>query len=574
MKIRSVSITNFRSIRTLTWHPGPGINVIVGPGDAGKTTLLDALALILTPNPSQAANELDYPNLDTSIPFSIEVVLGELSDELLAVCYPPPLHGWRGTDGTLLPRPSDGEDGVKSALVLRVSGNADLEMRHELVPPGAATRPLTVAQRNAIGLWNVMGGRGAQSQLRMSGGSLLERALGRDVMRAPAAAALRDARGGLEVPEEGRLRLASVETRLKEAGLDIGKLDLAITPSGGQTPVQLLNLIVLTDSGYVPLSSFGRGTQQMAMVALATAQASASPIAVLDELEMGLEPYRQRELIRSLRDTLATDGQAFITTHSSTVLSLLIEGEAWRMHFTPGSVELKSVAGQLHKTLGSDAEALLSRLPVICEGITEVGFAHSVLSHSNGRSIRPYDSVGIHLVDGHGHEPSLELINAFHGFGIPVAGFVDDEPFRSGTRQALALKEGVTLCILPGGPCTEAAVAAAVPLEHLDALVGLQGRDGQADTDARMQAITTVLGAQQVCDIPTAIAAHGETETRAAIGVAAHKGRWFKSRAAGAGLADFVYKVVPAADPLRIAMSAFASAVFRGAGSADDAVGE
>jgi putative ATP-dependent endonuclease of the OLD family len=95
---------------------------MVGPGDAGKTTLLDALALLLSPNPSQAASELDYPNLDTSIPFSIEVVLGDLSDEVLAACYPPPLHGWRETDGTLLPVPSDGEDGVESALVLRVFG--------------------------------------------------------------------------------------------------------------------------------------------------------------------------------------------------------------------------------------------------------------------------------------------------------------------------------------------------------------------------------------------------------------------------------------------------------------------
>jgi putative ATP-dependent endonuclease of OLD family len=72
MKIRSLTITNFRSVGGLTWVPGPGINVIVGPGDAGKTTVLDALALILSPNPSQAASELDYPNLDTSVPFVIE----------------------------------------------------------------------------------------------------------------------------------------------------------------------------------------------------------------------------------------------------------------------------------------------------------------------------------------------------------------------------------------------------------------------------------------------------------------------------------------------------------------------
>lgn len=562
MHIRRLRLKEFRSLSELVWHPSPGLNVLIGPGDAGKTTVLEAVALILSPNPSQAASELDYRNLDTGTSFTVEVVIGDLSDELLAACFPAPLSGWRAKDQTLLPGPSDGDDGVESVLVLQLTGTPDLELRHELVQPGAASRPLTVAQRNAIGLWNVTGGRGAQSQLRMSGGSLLERALGRDVMRAPAAAALRDARHGLQVPDEGKRRLTLVEDRLKAAGLTLGRLDLAITPGGGQTPVQLLNLIVVTETGYVPLSSFGHGTQQMAMVALATSQASTSPIAVLDEIEVGLEPYRHRELVRSLRETLTAHGQAFLTTHSGTVLSLLSEGEAWRMHASARSVEVRPLLGSLHKTLTKDPEALLSHLPVVCEGATEVGFADVLLRNATALGMPPYDSVGIRLVDGQGHELALDLTQAFSDLGIPVAVLVDEESFRSGTRAALASRPGVTLRTLPGGSCTEAVVAAALPTGALDLLIALPGRDGPADQDARMKAVTTQLGDQRVCDVASAISAHGERETREAIGVAAHRGKWFKSRAAGAELAELVFAQVPETEPLRVAMADFATSVF------------
>jgi hypothetical protein len=197
-----------------------------------------------------------------------------------------------------------------------------------------------------------------------------------------------------------------------------------------------------------------------------------------------------------------------------------------------------------------------------------------MLSHSDDGTVRPYDSLGIHLVDGRGHEPSLALIQAFHSLGVPIAGLVDDEPFLSGTRQEVATREGVNLCILPGGQCTEAAVSAAVPVEHLDALLGLAGRDGHADAEGRIKSITTRLGAQQVCDVRTAIESHGEQETRVAIGLCAHEHKWFKSRAAGAALAELVYQFVPADDPLRVAMASFSTSVFAQVTRPDDAVGK
>jgi len=41
--IRAIEIENFRSIKALSWLPREGINCIVGPGDGGKSTVLDAI---------------------------------------------------------------------------------------------------------------------------------------------------------------------------------------------------------------------------------------------------------------------------------------------------------------------------------------------------------------------------------------------------------------------------------------------------------------------------------------------------------------------------------------------------
>ncbi len=50
--IPRLTIENFRGLAKLVWHPTPGRNVILGGGDVGKTTILDAIALLLNPTNS------------------------------------------------------------------------------------------------------------------------------------------------------------------------------------------------------------------------------------------------------------------------------------------------------------------------------------------------------------------------------------------------------------------------------------------------------------------------------------------------------------------------------------------
>jgi len=42
-RVRKVEIQNFRAIKNFEWLPAAGINCLIGPGDSGKSSVLDAL---------------------------------------------------------------------------------------------------------------------------------------------------------------------------------------------------------------------------------------------------------------------------------------------------------------------------------------------------------------------------------------------------------------------------------------------------------------------------------------------------------------------------------------------------
>jgi len=81
-RIRHIFIENFRGIKNFEWFPLPGINCLVGPGDCGKSTVLDAIDCCLGARRSIPFNDADFFGMDVSKPIQILVTLGELDDSL------------------------------------------------------------------------------------------------------------------------------------------------------------------------------------------------------------------------------------------------------------------------------------------------------------------------------------------------------------------------------------------------------------------------------------------------------------------------------------------------------------
>ncbi|PUA19735.1 AAA family ATPase [Glaciimonas sp. PCH181] len=58
--IRRFSLTDFRGFENLTWLPAQGINLILGGDDVGKSTILEAIALLLHPTNGYTLSDSDY----------------------------------------------------------------------------------------------------------------------------------------------------------------------------------------------------------------------------------------------------------------------------------------------------------------------------------------------------------------------------------------------------------------------------------------------------------------------------------------------------------------------------------
>src|SRR4051794_15745647 len=81
-RIRKIEIANFRALQAFAWTPLPRINCLIGPGDSGKSTILDAIDLCLGARRTAQFTDADFHNLDVGSQIEITLTIGELDEPL------------------------------------------------------------------------------------------------------------------------------------------------------------------------------------------------------------------------------------------------------------------------------------------------------------------------------------------------------------------------------------------------------------------------------------------------------------------------------------------------------------
>lgn len=124
-QIRHVHIKRFRAINELIWLPKPGLNCLIGAGDSGKSTVLDAIDLALGARRSYPFTDADFFQLDTTNPIEIFVTLGALDEQLKNIdTYGMFLRGFDITSGEISDEPQVGQENV---LTLKLIVGEDLD---------------------------------------------------------------------------------------------------------------------------------------------------------------------------------------------------------------------------------------------------------------------------------------------------------------------------------------------------------------------------------------------------------------------------------------------------------------
>ena len=139
--IRKIEIRNFRALKKFDWRPSPGLNCLIGPGDSGKSSVLDAVDYCLGARRNLQLSDADFHNLNVTEPISVTITIGRLDDALKNVdTYGNYLRGYDAKTGNVAEEP---EAGLETALTLAMTVEADLEPKWAFVSARAAALGLS-----------------------------------------------------------------------------------------------------------------------------------------------------------------------------------------------------------------------------------------------------------------------------------------------------------------------------------------------------------------------------------------------------------------------------------------------
>jgi putative ATP-dependent endonuclease of OLD family len=536
-RIRKIGIRHFRAIQEFTWLPSGGINCLIGPGDVGKTSILDAIDFCLGARRNIQFTDADFHALDVETPISISITLGELDDALKNLdAYGMYVGSFDAASGEIGDEP---ETGKETVLTVNLSVASDLEPSWTLVSKRAEaqgqTRNLSWADRVRLAPTRI--GVMADYHLGWRRGSVLNRL---SEERADASAALakaaRDARAafGDQAEEQLRETLTIVADTARELGIPVGDpvkalLDAhSVSFSGGT--------ISLHDEDGIPLRGLGIGSSRLLTAGLQRKAADRTSMILIDELEHGLEPHRIIRLLGSLgAKERAPPLQVFMTTHSPVALRELSGSQLHVVRPVTEKHEARLVgtADDIQSTVRLYPDAFLAPSVMVCEGATEVGLIRGLDQFRSAAGANSISALGVALVDSGGGEPDrpLKRAGAFQALGYRAALVRDDDQRPAAEIEQAFKADGGTVVAWRNGRTLEdelfLSLTAGAIAKLIDRAVELHSEE---TVDAHIKSVPQ--SAKNLAAIRAELAAGAiYPESRAILGKAAATRRagWFKS---------------------------------------------
>ena len=556
MKIRHVSVKNFRGIRQLEWDVRADVVCLLGPGDATKSTILDAITYALAPGRFLGLNDADFHGANTGEPILIEVTVTH-----------PPLHLLTESNFGFLQRGWSAEQGVSDDPDPASDAALTIQLRVD-----EALEPLwTITKQSSIeGKFIGWRDRAALQLFRIDdninthlawgrGSALAALTAGDDEVDSTLTAAHRQARDAVFAAPHDALNAAAATAY--EHAVALGVPPGPVFRPGLDAGAMMGAARLALHQEKVPLSYAGLGTRRLTALALQRAGISGGSVVLIDEVEHGLEPYRLLHLLQSLRAAVIKAdggpglGQVFLTTHSADAVAEVKAEELHVVRSRNGITTIQRVPDAFSGTEGIDPQAvaragsaaLLARRVIVAEGRTEIGYLRAMASAwSTVRGI-PIAHLGTTTTDGGGHQAAGRAIG-FARLGYETALFVDsDAPLDP--PAASVSDAGVKVIRWADNVSIEERVALDLPEEDLEGLVRL-AIELVEDQEAVLSAIHAQLpvGTDRL-DAPDALSWVSHTLTidmiRDAIGRAAKKKNWFKGIEQGERLGEMVCALLP-----------------------------
>ena len=540
MKIRKITIKNFRGVKELDWNlPAADILCLIGKGDSSKSTILEAIRFAFYPQWNLTLSDSDFYQCKVENSIVIDVTVGDLIEEFCSLNkYGHHLRGW---DAAALKLSDEPEDHLERVLTIRLTVEKDLEPKWIVVCDRCLEGvKFKQADRSKVSVGLI--GAYSERQLSWAAGTALAKLTEAQNLNELLASASRTARTSLDADRLVTLKnfdaaAEKSQTIAKQLGVpvrDVYKAHLDLTS---------INLKVggLTlHDGDMPLRLLGLGSRRMLLCGIQQMGLEEGHITLFDEVEFGLEPHRITRLIKHVKEDQR--GQYFLTTHSPVVLRELTVKDLHIVHNKGGNVEIIAAAKEgleeleVQGKIRSSAEAFLAKKVVVCEGATEVGFLRGFDDYQVENKKDPFSFHGVALLNAGGGSKVKNLAKAFKSlcYDVSVLADSDAEDQFSAADVAELLKLGVSVHVWNDKLSLEGRAFQDLPWASVLVSVKLAGDElGYPAYDQVRSKFPEDLGKN--------VGAWQEsTGLRSSIGAAAKGAGWFKDTTRG----DLWFKVI------------------------------
>ena len=427
-KIYSLSIKNFRGIKEFNHVFGlENFIVLIGRGNSGKTTILQAINLVLSPTWNVGLSDLDFYDTDVTQPIEIEATITDFPKELLTDSKYG-LYIRKIKDGQIIDDFLEEDDsGLADALSIRFRVDSSLEPKWHVFCGRDESEPKEITANDRAKFNVFMVADYADNQFSFGRYSPLSA-----LMKLSSAEGESVAQRLLEIvrkiheltAENGSFNevegiLETLKTDSSQLGLSLEQLKTAIEFKDNSISGNSIAL----HNGNIPYRRSGKGSKRLLSIAIQKQLTRTGGIVLIDELEQGLEPDRIINITRYLKSGLS--GQIFVTTHSSYTLVEASYNNLFLMRERASN--LISFTEDFQAVLRTQPEAFFAKKIICCEGKTEQGFVRGIDDYLKTTGRGSLSGFGVFPIDSKGGDKFIKEAKTFKNLGYDVYVVVDND---------------------------------------------------------------------------------------------------------------------------------------------------
>jgi putative ATP-dependent endonuclease of the OLD family len=464
-RIIHLDIKNYRGIKHLTVRVDRDQNLIclIGRGDSGKTTILDAISSALSPNWNLNFYDTDFYNGDHREKIEVVVSMIDIPKTFLSEnrfgLHVRALNTQDNKiiDDVTLERLN--EDLIP-ALTVKLTVDSSLEPRWVVTNTRKQEdKSISAADRAQFNCYMISDY--LDRHFSWNKGNPLY-ALLKSVSPDEASdddnavlQCLRECKEEINKNPFENLKRATelIISRAADLGLDISKA--TTTLDSRELSIKEGRISLHEES--VPFRLKGKGSKRLASIAIQSVLVRNGGIMLIDEVEQGLEPDRIKQAVRSLSEHHA--GQMFITTHSRDAITelgskplLLLLKDTNTDCIEARPLHLRDEV--LQKTVRACPEAFFAKKVIVCEGATEVGICRSMDKWRKQKSQEQMSFKDCAYVDGAG-STIVQRVEKINEAGLRTALFCDADVKEINEKKDEWQKKGIRIFDWDNSLCLE-----------------------------------------------------------------------------------------------------------------------